>query len=206
MDGDGIPEFAHSDRARKPIRRRPRTVKLTKRDGYWYATGTLIAGGRSTRIRKSLGLSVATTHFRQAEIALAEYLDDEKARIIGATGRGDTVAVAALGYLNAPRARPLGASTIRIVKKIKDRFDGRRLNAIGAEEWRSWVEELMTGRKAETRERFLNGVVGFLNFAKRNHGLAAVPEIRARSQGAQPEPPRAATYRRIAPGPNPSAF
>ncbi len=144
MDGDGIPEFAHSDRARKPIRRRPRTVKLTKRDGYWCATGTLIAGGRSTRIRKSLGLSVATTPFRQAEIALAEYLDDEKARITGATGRGDTVAVAALGYLNAPRARPLGASTIRIVKKIKDRFDGRRLNAIGAEEWRSWVDELIS--------------------------------------------------------------
>lgn len=177
MDGGGIPEFVRGDRARKPIRRRPRTIKLTKRDGYWYATGTLIAGGRSTRIRKSLSLSVATTSFRQAEIALAEYLDDEKARITGATGRGDTIAVAALGYLNASRARPLGASTIRIVKKIKNRFDGRRLNAIGAEEWRSWVDELMTGRKAETRERFLNGVVGFLNFAKRNHGLAAVPEF-----------------------------
>ncbi len=177
MDGDGVPELARSNRAGKPIRRRPRTVKLTKRDGYWYATGTLIAGGRSTRIRKSLGVSVATTSFRQAEIALAEYLDDEKARITGATGRGDTVAVAALGYLNAPRASPLGASTIRIVKKIKGRFDGRRLNSIGAEEWRTWVDELMADRKVETRERFLNGVVGFLNFAKRNHGLAAVPEF-----------------------------
>jgi len=112
--------------------------------------------------------------------------DDEKAHITGATGRGDTVAVAALGYLNAPRARPLGASTIRIVKKVKDRFDVRRLNAIGAEEWRSRVDELMTGRKAETRERFLNGVIGFLNFAKRNHGLAAVPEFQRDRKARNP--------------------
>jgi hypothetical protein len=85
--------------------------------------------------------------------------------------------VAALGYLTAPRARPLGASTVRIVKEIKDRFDGRRLNAIGADDWRGWVDERNAGRKAETRERFLNGVIGFLNFARRNHGLTAVPQF-----------------------------
>lgn len=186
MDGDSIPKPARSDRAGKPARRRPRTVKLTKRDGYWHATGTLIASGRSTRIRKSLGLSVATISFRQAEIALAEYIEDEKARITGAAGRGDTVAVAALGYLSAVRARPLGASTIRIVKKIKVRFDGRRLNTICVDEWRAWVDELMAGRKAETRERFLNGVVGFLNFARRNHGLTIMPEFERDKKARNP--------------------
>jgi site-specific recombinase XerD len=177
MDGDGISKSARSHRARKPTGRRPRTVKLTERDGYWHAAGTLIASGRTARIRKSLGLPVASTSYRQAEIALAEYLDDEKARISGQAGRGDSVAVAALGYLTAPRARPLGASTVRIVKEIKDRFDGRRLNAIGADDWRGWVDERNAGRKAETRERFLNGVIGFLNFARRNHGLTAVPQF-----------------------------
>jgi hypothetical protein len=82
---------------------------------------------------------VASTSFCQAEIALAEFVDDEKARLTGQAGRGDSIAVAALGYLNALRARPLGASTIRIIKKIKNRFDGRRLNAIGLQEWRAWV-------------------------------------------------------------------
>jgi hypothetical protein len=85
--------------------------------------------------------------------------------------------VAALGYLTAPRARPLGASTVRIVKELKNRFDGRRLNAISADDWRCWVDERMAGYKAETRERFLNGVIGFLNFAHRNHGLAAIPKF-----------------------------
>ena len=177
MDRDGISKSAPSHRARKPTGRRPRTVKLKERDGYWHATGTLIASGRTARIRKSLGLPVASTSYRQAEIALAEYLDDEKARLSGQAGRGDSVAVAALGYLTAPRARPLGASTVRIVKEIKDRFDGRRLNAIGADDWRGWVDERNAGRKSETRERFLNGVIGFLNFARRNHGLAAVPQF-----------------------------
>jgi site-specific recombinase XerD len=177
MDGNGISKSAPSRRARKPTGRRPRTVKLTERNGYWHATGTLIASGRTARIRKSLGLPVASTSYRQAEIALAEYLDDEKARLSGQTGRGDSVAVAALGYLTAQRARPLGASTIRIVKEIKDRFDGRRLNTIGADDWRGWVDERNAGLKAETRERFLNGVIGFLNFARRNHGLAAVPQF-----------------------------
>jgi site-specific recombinase XerD len=186
MDGNGVPEPAHRDRTRKPAGRRPRTIKLKKRGGYWYATGTLIAGGRTTRIRKSLGLPVATVSYRQAELALAEFIEDERARITGRTGRGDAVAVAALGYLHAPRARPLGASTIRIVKEIEKRFPGRRLNEIGAEEWREWVDGRMAGNKAETRERFLNGVVGFLNFAKRNHGLAELPAFERDQKARSP--------------------
>jgi site-specific recombinase XerD len=177
MDRDGIPKPAPGHRARKPTGRRPRTVKLKERDGYWHATGTLIVNGRTARIRKSLGLPVASTTYRKAEIALAEYLDDEKARLSGQAGRGDSIAVAALGYLTAPRAKPLGASTVRIVKELKNRFDGRRLNAISADDWRCWVDERMAGSQAETRERFLNGVIGFLNFAHRNHGLAAVPKF-----------------------------
>src|SRR5262249_140513 len=128
-----IPNCGHVSSAgvRKSAQEPPLAL-LKERDGYWHATGTLMAGRRTTRVRKSLALPVASTSFRQAELALAEYLDDEKARINGCTERGDSVAVAALGYLNAARARPLGASTIRIVKKTKDRFDGRRLNAITA--------------------------------------------------------------------------
>jgi site-specific recombinase XerD len=186
MDGDGLPGPAPGDRARKRTGRRPRTVRLAERDGYWHATGTLIAGGRATRVRKSLGLSVASTTYRQAEVALAEYLDDEKARLAGQSGRGDSVAVATEGYLRAPRKRALGASTVRIVKKIASRFGRRRLNTIDTQEWRDWVDELNLRRKAATRERFLNGVVGFLNFAMRNHGLAAPPSFERDSEARNP--------------------
>ncbi len=51
------------------------------------------------------------------------------------------------------------------------------MNGIGVDDWRTWAEECTAGRKAETRERFLNGLVGFLNFAHRNHGLAVVPKF-----------------------------
>jgi hypothetical protein len=185
MDRDGISKAAPSHRARKPTGRRTRRVKLAERDGYWHATGTLIASGRTARIRKSLGLPVASTSYRQAEIALAEYLEDEKARLSGQTGRGDSLAVAALSYLTAPRARPLGASTIRIVKEIKDRFDIHRLNTTGPDDWRGWVDERTAGLKAETRERFLNGFISSILHAATtgsqsfpNSNATAMPAIR----------------------------
>ena len=83
--------------------------------------------------------------------------------------------MAAAAYLSAARARPIGAETIRIVKAIAARFTTQRLNAIHADAWKQFVDERQAGNLAATRERFLNGVVAFLNFARRNHGLAALP-------------------------------
>ena len=145
MDGDSVSKSAPGHRARKSAGRRPRTVKLKERDGYWHATGTLIAHGRTERVRKSLDLAVATTTYRQAEAALAAWLDDERARLAGTTGRGDPVAVAAAAYLSAARARPIGAETIRIVKTIAARFTTQRLNAIDPDAWKQFVDERQAG-------------------------------------------------------------
>ncbi len=50
----------------------------------------------------------------------------------------------------------------------------------------------MTGRASSTRERHLNGVLAFLAFAKREHGLGALPSFERDGDGAQSEQAHAA--------------
>jgi integrase len=158
-----------------------------ERDGYWHATGRLHIGNRSIRVRRSLGLSVAAAGTAEAEAACAAYVADLTAQASGKTGRGDPLAVAGHAYLSFPRKRPLGATAIRIVKEVTARFGARRGNEIGQDEWRRFVDGeasdagfvpgRMTARQAATRERYLNGLLAFLAFARENHGLAALPKF-----------------------------
>jgi hypothetical protein len=182
------------NRTRKRARRRPRGVQVIERDGYWHAHGSLRVDSRSVRVRRSLGLAVVAATCEQAELAREELVGEIKARITGKIGRGDPVAVAAAAYLRRPRKRPLRPSSIRIVKEVVARFGLRRLNEVSAGEWRGWIDGeqgrsgfrpgRMSGRAAATRERHLNGVLAFLAFAKRNHGLAELPSFE-RDQAAR---------------------
>jgi hypothetical protein len=184
MDRDGIRAAARRDRKGKRAGRHARGVRLKERDGYWHAHGTLRAGGCSIRVRRSLGLAVTTVSQAAAEAELEAFLDELKARATGKVGRGDPVAIAAHHYLNFTRERPLAPSAVRIVKEAVTRFGTRRLNEIGRD-WKAWIDGehgnagfvpgRMTGRSASTRERFLNGVLALLSFAKRHHGLADLP-------------------------------
>lgn len=185
MESEGVPAAQRGNRKGKRPGRRPRGVGLKERDGYWHAYGTLLAGGRSIRIRKSLGLAVAAVSQAEAEVELDAYLDDLKAKASGKVSRGDPVSIAAHAYLNRARDRPLAPTAINIVKEITVCFGRRRFNEIAPHEWTVWIDGettnagfapgRMTGRSAATRERFLNGVFGFLHFARRHHGLAALP-------------------------------
>lgn len=178
-----VPTAGRGNRTGKRRGRRARGVWLEERDGYWHAYGTLRAGGRSIRVRRSLGLAVAATTEEQAQLELDSYVDDQRAIATGQVRRGDPVAIAARAYLERPRRRALGAATVTIVKEIVARFGQRRLNAIPPKDWNVWIEGdpssgaagRMTGRSAATRERFLNGVLGFLAVCKRHHGLAELP-------------------------------
>jgi site-specific recombinase XerD len=194
VDG-GNPKPRGGDRKGKRPGRRPRGVTLKERDGYWHAVGSLRIAGRSVRIRQSLGLAVAATAQSEAETSLESFLEDIKARVTGKAGRGDPVAIAAAGYLSKPRKRPLGAASVNIVKEAVKKFGGRRLNEVRADEWKQWIDGgtkpdgttfpgRMTGNKAATRERFIGGLLAFLNFARRHHGLAAVPSFE-RDQAAR---------------------
>lgn len=183
MDRGDLPGARRGDRKGKRAGRRARGIALLERNGYWHAHGTLRTGGRSVRVRKSLGLAVASVSQADAEHELELYVEDLKARASGKIGRGDPVAVAAEAYLALPRARPLGAYTVRIVKEIVARFGPRRLNEISAREWILWLDGgpgsvgRMAGRSAATRERHLNTILALLKFAQKKHGLAELPSI-----------------------------
>jgi site-specific recombinase XerD len=131
-------------------------------------------------VRRSLGLPISVAR-RTAELELEALIEEVKAIATGKVGRGDPVGVAAKAYLDLSRDRPLGATAVSIVQELTARFGPRRFNAITASEWKIWVDGdgktagRMTGRAATTRERWLNGVLAFLAFAKAHHGLAELP-------------------------------
>lgn len=190
MVGVGISKPRGGNRKGKRPGRRARGVGLKERDGYWHANGTLRVAGRSIRVRQSLGLAIATTSQAEAEGALEAYLDDLKAKASGQVGRGDPVAIAAAAYLSTPRKRPLGASSVAIVKEAVKRFGPRRANEVAGGDWKAWVDGddrtkgRMAGKQPATRERFLGTLLAFLAFAKRHHGLATLP-VFERDQAAR---------------------
>ncbi len=180
-----LPKPEGGDRARKRAGRRARGLAVKDRDGFWHVTGTLRAGGRSIRLRKSLGLPAsADIELAWDEVRALEA--DIRAESKGEKRRGDPVAVTAQAYLALPRERPLGPSSIRIVKEIVRRFGMRRWNDIAATEWKSWAALRHDGNKAGTRERFLNGVVAFQAFAVKHHGLAGIVDFERDKKARNP--------------------
>jgi hypothetical protein len=165
------------DRKGKRAGRRSRGLGLKERDGFWHAVGTIRVGGRSIRVRRSLGLPATAEYEDAAWTEVDAIREDVIAEAQGKSGRGDPVAVAARAYLTFPRERPLGPAAISIVKEITIKFGRRRLNAVSHKEWKTWVEARQAGNKATTRERFLNGVVAFQRFAHKHHGLAALTDF-----------------------------
>jgi integrase len=182
MDTGGFPAARGGDRKGKRAGRRARGPRIVERDGYWHLYGTIRIGRQSIRLRRSLGLAVRDCTQDEAELAAETAVAEIKAQAGGQIRRGDPVAVAALAYLSLPRARPLGPSSIVIVKEVVARFRERRLNEIAPREWIVWIDGeagkpgRMSGRAAATRERFLGGVLALLNFAQAHHGLTAVPK------------------------------
>lgn len=168
MVGGGGRGAQGGDRQSKRAGRRARGIWPTERDGFWHAHGSIRVGGRTVRVRKSLGLPVARVDY---DTALAECRRIEQETIGAATGQrrpGDYVAAAAERYLSRPRQRPLGTSSIAIVKEVAARFGLRRLNEIDQEEWLAFVDARQAGNRPETRERYLNTVLGFLTFCRRD--------------------------------------
>jgi hypothetical protein len=204
MDAQRPAPAQRRHRTGKRAGRRPRGVQVVERDGYWHAHGSLRIDGRGVRVRRSLDLAVAAASLEQAETARDELVDEIKARVTGKVGRGDPVAVAAAAYLRRKRERPLRPSSIRIVKEIVARFGQRRLNDIAAAEWRAWIDGdqgpgRMTGRSAATRERHLNGILAFLAYARRNHGLGELPTSSATGRPATRTAASAAAWRELRP-------
>ena len=166
------------NRAGKRAGRRARGLAPVDRDGVWHVHGTVRTRGRSIRIRKSLGLSVA----RVSEDAAIEECRRIETEIIaeaaGERTKGSYVSGAANDYVTRPRQKAIGKTTIDIIKEIVQRFGLRRLNEISEEEWQRHVDQRQKGNSAATRERYLNALLAFLSFCQgKKHNLEKLPEF-----------------------------
>jgi len=178
MDGNPGGGAGGGDRGAKRPGRRARGIAVIERGGFWHVVGTVVARGRSVRVRKSTGLAARRdlydTAWDEARRIEAEIIGE----ITGARRPGDFLSVAAERYLTRKRERPLGASTISIVQELVAAFGTRRLNDIPDREWQAFVDRRHAANAAATRERYLNAVVAFLAWCaspKSNAGLATVP-------------------------------
>jgi len=166
------------DRGAKRPGRRSQGIAVTERDGRWHVTGTVVARGRSVRVRKSTGLAARRDLYdaawEEARAIEAEILGE----LTGARRPGDYLSIAAERYLTRSRQRPLGASTVAIIQELVAAFGTRRLNDIPEREWQPFVDARHAGNAPATRERYLNAVIAFLAWCtspKSHAGLAAVP-------------------------------
>jgi hypothetical protein len=186
MERKGNGSTRGGDRAGKRAGRRARGLEITDREGYWHVTGTVRAGGRSIRVRRSLGLPASADTWDAAWTEVRRIEDDICAEARGEAPRGDPIAIAARAYLSSPRMRSLGATAIRIVQEIVAKFGTHRLNEVPASDWKAWVDQRQQGNTADTRERFINGVTAFQAFATKHHGLKAVVGFERDKQARNP--------------------
>lgn len=145
-------------------RKRPTGLAVVERDGFWHVHGTIIAQGRSVRVRKSTGLQARTELWEEADGERLTIEKEVRGELRGETSRGPYVSVAAELYLTQARTRHLGATSIAYVQRAVRQFGLRRLGDIRESEWGTWVESCCRGVKSATRERMLNSVLAFLNW------------------------------------------
>ena len=187
MDAGSTDKTASRSGKGKRAGRRARGLAPVDREGIWHCHGTVRAGGRSIRVRTSLGLPVGRT---SEDAALAECRRIESEIIAEATGQrtpGAYVSVAAADYLTRPRERPLGKTTVDIVQEIVRTFGLRRLNEIPEEEWHRHVDQRQKGNAPATRERYLNALLGFLKFCQgKRHRLEQLPDFHRDKKARNP--------------------
>lgn len=157
--------------SRRPDREGRRTKRrkgltVVERDGHWHIHGTARVGGRSIRVREGTSLQARADTWEDADamrLKIEERLRDEVVRGIK---RSAPVAIAAEKYFRRPRKTPVHAGDIRIIKEVTKRFGVRPLREITEDEWIEFADERHQRNKLETRERWLNTVVSFLNWCR----------------------------------------
>lgn len=154
------------NRGRGHRKKAPAGLRVEERDGHWHVVGTVRVKGRSIRVRRSTGLP-AEAEFQDDAATIA----DDKAReirqeVIYGIRPTAIVSVAAHEYLTAPRKRDLGKTTVMHIQKIAARFSDRKLRQIPDKDWNDFINLRNAGNKPETRERWLNSLMGFLNWCR----------------------------------------
>src|SRR5690606_5385525 len=110
-------------------------LKASKRGGFWHVVGTVRTAGRSIRVRKSTGLPAVREFLAEAEAEALQLETAIRAEVRDGVRPSCYVALACDRYLNRPRRRPLGKTSIDIVKAIATKFGLRLLSEISEREW-----------------------------------------------------------------------
>ncbi len=162
MDRRGVSSSKRGAQTRK--QRRARGLEIKERDGHWHIIGTVHAQGRAIRVRKSTRYPATRAFLEAAEAE--RYEIERSVREEGGIAAQPQiyVSVAAEQYLKTRMKRPFGATTVLYIQDIVRRFGLRKLKEVSLVEWQAWVDERTSGLKPETRERFLNTLVAFLNW------------------------------------------
>ncbi|MDX9862925.1 MAG: tyrosine-type recombinase/integrase [Rhodospirillales bacterium] len=139
--------------------------------------GTVRAGGRSCRIRRSTGFPADDDHF---EIAQTEK-NRLETEIINAAVHGlpptRSFAEAAIAYLKLPRERPLGATQVRCVQQLNKHFGLMTLRSIDETAIAAYFEKHHAGNKPASLERVKNALSAVLVYAKRMKWIDMLPDM-----------------------------
>jgi hypothetical protein len=162
MDRGAIPRPARGRQGRK--RKRAPGLAVIERDGFWHIHGTLVAQGRSIRVRRSTKLPARDDLWEEADNERLRIEKEARAERRGEVSRGPYLSVAAKQYLKQQRKRALGLTIIRYVKQASKQFGLRHVGDIPEQEWSAWVDKLCRNVKSESRERFLNTIMAFLSW------------------------------------------
>jgi hypothetical protein len=124
--------------------------------------GTVIAQGRRIRIRRSTRLPARPDLCEEADAERCRIEKEIRGEISGGPRRGPHVSIAAKAYLSRKRERPLGPSSVAVIKEITAEFGLRQIGDILESEWSAFVDARHVDNKSQTRERFLNSLLAFL--------------------------------------------
>lgn len=178
MVGERIQSPGRGDRGRgRGQGKRPRKaspgLQIVARDGFWHVVGTVRASTldgarRSRRIRKGTGLPANAECLSDAEALRDAWALEARQEIVHGVQPSVAVSIAVERYLKRTRkhGRKPSWREVSMTQAIARRFKVRKLGAIGAEEWVSLAEAAVAGAAASTRERYLNGLMSFLNWCR----------------------------------------
>lgn len=190
-----VPGAAGGDPRRGKTKKRSPGLKVEAGGEYWYIRGTVRAAGRSSRIRQSTGLRASPENRDAADAQRLRIEQQFRDAVIHGKTPSVAVAIAADRYLAAKPGLKTGEK--RKIAEVAARFAFDVIGELSDEQWNNLVDARHAGNKSETRERWLNTIVAWLNWckAKPRKWLADMPAFERDRSARKPKHRRA---RRVA--------
>jgi len=130
----------------------------------WHITGTVVAGDRSKRVRRSTKFAATADSKPKAEAIRQRVEDETLNELVYGVKPTVAISIACRRYLDRPRKKPMAEYDVWVIKEIAKRFRTRPIREIEDDEWIKWADKKQEKNSLSTRERFLNSVCAFLGW------------------------------------------